>query len=252
MELKVPWDAAIETTVSKFEESVLSAQVRVDSLHPFDREYFAAALREQIIDFYKDVQKGYDLIVQTVLDLTEKGVQLTGVPIVGKRSMRAVKHLFPDPEAIERFSDDSFVESWVKERKPLFMAIGLSLQAMTTMYEAARSILDENKDEDARIAFRFLLVLAPHLCDFWMGYGVALLRLNQAKEAVDAFEQAVTFDQQSIPALLLLCRSLVEANRRGEGEARLNARIDDAARRGEQDEYELLEAARYELGRFGK
>jgi predicted Zn-dependent protease len=172
------------------------------------------------------------------------------MPPTGKKSMKAVKRLFPDQEAIDLFSNEEYVAKWAEEGKPMYQALGLSTQAVAIMYEAACHLLKENRDNDARAAFRLLLVLAPHMADFWIGYGVSQVRLGQLEESIDSLERATSMDPLSLQALLLLCRSLAELNRRGEAEARLGARIDEAARTGDQERYELLEAARFELARF--
>jgi tetratricopeptide (TPR) repeat protein len=250
MQQVVNWDPDFEVAVARFQESALSAQVKSESLHPFDRELFVSTLRKQLLSLYTDIQKGYDVLAHTVLELRASGVTLAGMPPTGKRSMKAVKHLFPSQEAIDQFSDEEFVEKWAEEGKPLFQALGLTTQAVATMYEAACYLLKEERNTDARASFRLLLVLAPHMSDFWTGYGVAQLRLGQLEEAIESLERAFSLDPLSIQALLLLCRTLTEFNRRGEAEARLSACIDEAARNGDRERYELLEAARFELTKF--
>lgn len=250
MQQPVNWDPDFEAAVQRFQESALSAQVRAESLHPFDREVYITSLREQLLSFYRDIQKGYDVLAHTVLDLSASGVTLAGMPPTGKRSMKAVKHLFPSQAAIDQFSKEEFVEKCAEAGTPIYQVLGLSTQAVATMYEAACYLLKEERNEDARASFRLLLVLAPHMSDFWTGYGVAQMRLGQLEEAIESLERATSLDPQSIPALLLLCRALAQFNRRGEAEARLNARIDEAARIGDQAKYELLEAARFELIKF--
>lgn len=250
MQQELSWDPNFEAAVAKFQESALSAKVRAESIHPFDRDLFVSTLREQLLSFYTDIQKGYEVLAHTVLDLSASGVMLDGMPPVGKKSMKAVKHLFPSQEAINQFSNEEFLAKWAEEGKSMYQALGLSTQAIAIMYEAACYLLKENRDNDARASFRLLLVLAPHMADFWVGYGVAQIRMQQLEEAVDSFERATSLDPLSPQALLLLCRALAELNRRGEAEARLSARIDEAARRGDQERYEMLEAARFELARF--
>ena len=88
------------------------------------------------------------------------------------------------------------------------------------------------------------------MADFWIGQGACLIRLKRSEEAVDALEQALSLDPDSTPALLLLCRALVEAGRRGEAEARLSEKIDIAAKEADKKQYEMLEAARFELSKF--
>ena len=250
MQQTVSWDPDFEAAVARFQESAISAQAKAESIHPFDRELFVSSLREQLLSFYTDIQKGYEVLAHTVLDLSASGVTLAGMPPTGKKSMKAVKHLFPSQEAIDKFSDEKFVSKWAEEGKPMYEALGLTTQAVAIMYEASCYLLKENRDNDARASFRLLLVLAPHMADFWIGYGVAQIRLGQLEESIESLERAASLDPQSLQALLLLCRALAELNRRGEAEARLNARIDEAARTGDQERYELLESARFELARF--
>ena len=252
MQQAVTWDPNFETAVLQFQERALAAQVKVASLHPIDKDLFVSQLREQMMSFYTDVQKGYEVLVTTVYDLNAAGVGLGGMAPTGKKSMKAVKHLFPSQEAIDQFSQEEFLDTWVADGTPLYQIFKLSTQAMATMYDAACYLLKENRDEEARTAFRLLLVLAPHMADFWIGYGVVLIRLGRYEEAIGGLEQAISLNPLSDEALLLLCRSLAELNRRSEAESRLTARIDEVAQRGERGRYDLLQAARNELAQFHK
>ena len=208
MQQPVTWDPNFESAVGQFQERALAAQVKSESLHPFDRELFVTSLREQLLSFYTDIQKGYEILVRTVFDLSAAGIGLGGMAPTGKKSMKAVKHLFPSQEALDKFSQEEYVEQWAEGGTPMFQALGLSTQAMATMYSAGCYLLNERCDEDARASFRLLLVLAPHMADFWIGYGAALIRLGQFEEAIDGLEQATSLDPLSDQALLLLCRSL--------------------------------------------
>jgi len=242
---ELKWDVDLEKAVAEFEKEAVAAQVRIESIHPFDKELFKEQLREELHSFYNDVQKGYEILVQTVLDLSAQGVFLAGREPIGMESMKAIKDLFPNQEISEEEA-----ESWIEQGKPLYEVFGLTTQAMATLYEAACYLLKQDRDEEARCGLRLLLALAPHIADFWVGYGVSLIRLKETQEAVDALERAVSLDPSSTEALLLLCRALVEANRRAEAEARLNEKIDIAAREANKEQYELLESARFELSKF--
>ena len=242
---ELKWDVDLEKAVEEFEREAVAAQVRVESIHPFDKELFKEQLRGQLHSFYADIQKGYEILVHTVLDLSAQGVGLAGREPLGKVSMKAVKDLFPAQEISE---EDA--QNWIEEGKPLYEVFGLTNQAMATLYEAACYLLKQDRDEEAKSGFRLLLALAPHIADFWVGYGISLIRLKESKEAVDALERALSLDPSSTEALLLLCRALVEDNRRGEAEARLNEKIDIAAREANKEQYEVLESARFELSKF--
>jgi tetratricopeptide (TPR) repeat protein len=252
MQQVATWDPEFESCIVRFQERATAAQVKAESLHPFDRQLFIASLREQFISLYNDFQRGYEVILRTVVDLNAAGISVGGLPPTGKKSITSIRHLFPSQEAIEQLNHDEYATQWASGTTPMYQALGLSTQAIATMYDAVCYLLREQRDEEARAAFRLLLVLAPHMADFWMGYAVALTRLQQYEEAITSLEQATSLDPLSDQSLLLLCRCLAEVGRRGEAEARLNARVDEAARRGDSGRYEFLEGARYELSRFSK
>lgn len=248
MGLSIPWDPKVEATFTNFAETALAAQAKTDSLHPFDKEQYVASLREHLTSFYQDVEKGYETLLDTVLDLNEAGVTLAGVEPTHKRSIKAIKHLFPSKEALEKVSNPE--GGGYDLGKPLFAALEMTPKAMEIMYEAACYLLDKDKDEEARTSFRTLLALAPHIADFWTAYGVSLIRLKRFEEAISSLERAVFLDQRSVQALLLLCRALVEMGREGEAQAKLGAAHDDAAHRGDKEMYDILDEARLELVRF--
>jgi tetratricopeptide (TPR) repeat protein len=241
-----PWEQNLEVSATRLIKQAEAAQVIVGSLHQYDKESFIANLRAKLLSFYNDMHIGYEILLKTIITLTEKGVSLPGISDTGKK---AIRNLLPNQKKLKTISEQMTSE-WIEQGKPLYTLLGLSTESMTALYEAACHLLREEKAEDARVAFRFLLLLAPHIADFWTGYGISLLRLNQPNEAVASFERAVQFHPHSPETLLLLCRALVESNRKSEAQARLGARLDEAARRGDQAQYEILEAARFELVRF--
>lgn len=250
MQLPVPWDSSIEMAFTDFSEKAFAAEARTHALHPIDKELYVASLREELAGLYQDVEKGYETLLNTVLDLNEAGKTLAGIEPTNKRSVKAIKHLFPSKKALEKLSQPEELGGAYDESKPLFVALEMDPKAMEVMYEAACYLLEENRDEDARMSFRTLLALAPHIADFWTAYGVSLIRLKRHEEAITSLERALFLDSHSAHALLLLCRALVELGRQGEAQARLGACLDDAARRGDKELYDTLDAARFELVKF--
>ncbi len=246
----VEWDPDFESVVARFEEQEASAQVRVASLHPFDREIFSSHLREQLKILFQDLEKGYEIILRKVIELNEAGVSLAGLDPVPKAKLVSVKQLFPTHEEIEEVKEEAVEENWIEKGIPLYRELKLTRQAVAVMYETACYLLREDREEEARAAFRFILVLAPHMSDFWTAYGVVQMRLHQIDEAIQSLERAVSLDPDAMHPFLLLCRALVENNRKGEAESRLYAKLDDAARHSDQDRYDMLESARYEIARF--
>lgn len=251
MQFPVPWDPNVEASFTDFSEKAFAAQAKTDSLHPLDKELYVSSLREQLTGFYTDVEHGFETLLNTVLDLNAAGKTLAGIEPTHKRSIKAIKHLFPSKEALEKIANPKSGGEVYDERVPLFVALEMSPKAMEVFYEAGCYLLDENRDEEARMSFRTLLALAPHIADFWTAYAVSLIRLKRQEEAIESLERALFLDSKSTHPLLLLCRALVEAGRTGEAQARLGAKLDEAARRGDKDLYDLLEAARFELIRFG-
>lgn len=246
MQPSLPWDQDLEATASRLIQQEESAQVLVRSLHQYDKEAFIANLRARLVSFYTDMHAGYDALLQTVIRLTKEGVRFPGISGTGKK---AVASLLPNQKKLKNLTE-TMTSEWIEQGKPLYTLLGLSSENMAALYEAACHLLKEESHKDARLAFRFLLLLAPHIADFWTGYAISQLHLNQPDEAVLSLERAVQFHPHSPETLLLLCRALVEANRKAEAQARLSARLDEAARRGDQEQYEILESARFELVRF--
>jgi hypothetical protein len=252
MEYLGPYTTDVEDLLRAFEQKALSGKVRAESMHPFDRESFLSSLREKLNSFTSDMTKGYQAIAETALEIGERGVQIAGIPALGKKSMRAIKSLFPSKDAIAAACDPSTINAAVDKGVPLFEVLGFSPQTIANMYAISFYLLDQGSDERANSAFRFLTVLAPYMVDFWIGSGVALLRLNELYEAREVLERALILDPSSMQALVLLCRTLVQQGRRGEADARLNAKLDEAARKGDQSSYATYDAIRFELNSFAQ
>jgi hypothetical protein len=252
MENFEPYTTDVEDLLRVFEQKALSGKVRAESMHPFDRESFLSSLREKLNSFTSDMTKGYQAIAETAVEIGEKGVKIAGIPFTGKKSMKAVKSLFPTRAAINAACDPAKVNEAVEKGVPLFEVLGLAPQTVANMYAISFYLLDQGRDEQANFAFRLLMVLAPYMVDFWIGSGVALLRQNELFEACEVLERALIIDPSSVQALVLLCRALVQLGRRGEADARLNAKLDEAARKGDQNLYAAYDAIRFELNTFAE
>jgi len=234
------WDKEVESAVSEFEKSALASRQHVDTLHLFDKERFRMQTREKLSCLYEDIHQGYEVAVQTVIEMK------------GEQSGEFVKTLFPDQNLLNQFSEDPEQTRHINEEKPLYESLGICPNALSLMYEAACFLLDKDEDEKARQLFALLVVLAPHISDFWAGSGVALIRLKRFEEAIEMLEPATSLDRRSVQNILLLCRALVELGRRSEAEARISERLDQAARESDRELYEHLEVARFELSKFAR
>jgi hypothetical protein len=243
-------EVGVADLVESFEQKALSGKVRAESLHPFDKEAFIASLKEQLQNFTQNVARGYEVISEAALEIGEKGLQIAGIPAMGKRSMKAIKWLFPTKLALDAACDQKSIEESLDQGVPLFEILGLEPQIIANMYAISFYLLDQKRDGEASYAFRLLTLLAPYMVDFWIGSGLSLLRCNDLAAAREALERALVMDPSSRQALVLLCRVLIQQGCRGEAEARLNAKLDDAARRGDQDLYEALETIRFGLSSF--
>ncbi len=250
MEYLGQYTTDVENLLQVFEQKALSGKVRAESMHPFDRESFLSSLREKLHSFTSDMTRGYQAIAETALEIGERGIQIAGIPALGKKSMRAIKNLFPAKEAIGAACDPATINAAIDKGLPLFEVLGFAPQSIANMYAISFYLLDQGRDEQANFAFRLLTVLAPYMVDFWIGSGVALLRQNELFEAREIFERALVIDPSSVQALVLLCRTLVQQGNRGEADARLNAKLDESARKGDQGSYAAYDAIRFELNKF--
>lgn len=250
MEYFGPYTADVGELLEVFEQKAFSGKVRAESMHPFDKELFLSSLREKLNSFTSDMTKGYQAIAETAVEIGEKGLQIAGIPAFGKKSMRSVKGLFPPKAAISEACDPVKINEAIEQGIPLFEVLGFSPQTIANMYAISFYLLDQGRDEQATFAFRLLTVLAPYMVDFWIGSGVALVRQSKFSEACEVLERALVIDPSSLQALVLLCRALVQQGRRGEADARLNARLDDAARRGDRKLYSAYDTIRFELSTF--
>jgi tetratricopeptide (TPR) repeat protein len=233
-------------TVHKFTEYAANQKALEPSLHKFDKDVYIQNLKEQLLQFRHDIQDGYNAVIESAFELEKKQEPSE----VERTKARVVKHTLETKRALKRLSDTEFPSDWLEKGVPLFKEIGLSPEAVTTLYEAAHYLLEKNRDDEARKAFRFLLLLAPHIAELWFGLGLALLKLSQGEEAVQALEQALTLDKKSVQIFLYFIRALVEAGRRNEADAKISFQLDQAAQQGDKERYELLSIARNELQRF--
>jgi len=92
-----------------------------------------------------------------------------------------------DEDCIEKINDSDVLMEYIKEGRPLQQLFGFSNETTVEFYEAAKSILEQNRYEDAINAFTFLTTLNPYISDFWLGLGMAHQQNNDFDKAIYAY-----------------------------------------------------------------
>jgi tetratricopeptide (TPR) repeat protein len=75
--------------------------------------------------------------------------------------------------------------------KPLYGMLGFTEETLGDFYEAANSILDQERYEDAADAFFFLVTLAPNVADFWLELGFCFARAQKYDKAIKAYTKGI-------------------------------------------------------------
>lgn len=234
----------LQEQVSFLEEKILSGKKRFESLNPLDKEIIGQALYEQISKAREAVVRGYEAIVSEIISIKK------GEKTYEKETVTSIKALFPSKQQLIDLADSPKLQESLRDGTPLFSLLGIEKSVVVAIYEIASDFLERGEDEKAKDAFSVLMMLSPQVVDFWIGHAGSLIRLGEKSEAKEVLQRALYVDRESSTALILLCRVLVEDGRRKEAEARLGAKIDESARKGDIQSYELYETVRLELMNF--
>lgn len=106
--------------------------------------------------------------------------------------------------------------------------------------DAAFSLFNSGRYQEARSAFSFLQVVTGNDPNVLFGYGCCLMMDGQHEEAQEHFSKAEELMPTYVQASVLKIRSYIENGMKGAAQAALNSALDDADRQSDVDRRRLL------------
>lgn len=121
-----------------------------------------------------------------------------------------IKDFLISDEALARLNDKEVLARHFEEHRPLQELFGFSNNTVAEFYDAAKSILEQGRFEDAVNAFVFLTTLNPYISDFWVGLGVAHQSNRDHDSALFAYNVAFNVDGKEIFPYVLAAQCCME------------------------------------------
>ena len=95
---------------------------------------------------------------------------------------------------------------FLAEGKMLYELFGFTTEVMLDFYQAAISLLNDDRFEDAHDAFFFLASIAPRVSEFWRGLAFSCMQLSRFDEACENCQKAIESDPQGVESYLTAVR----------------------------------------------
>jgi len=107
--------------------------------------------------------------------------------------MQKKKSLFPlSAEVREILQNEGFLKDSLATGKNGYEIVGWSELEQAELYGAAYGLFKDERFQEAADAFFFLVAMNPNHPEFWLGLGMALQKLGDYEQAVDAYEVSAT------------------------------------------------------------
>lgn len=100
--------------------------------------------------------------------------------------------------------------NFLAEGIPLYQLFGFSVDALSGFYDAAGHLLQEKRFEDAKDAFFFLTMIAPHLSPCWLGLGYCYLQCREYDAALRACAHTLDLNPDNPDHYLIFSRVFLE------------------------------------------
>lgn len=94
--------------------------------------------------------------------------------------------------------------------KILQEVVGFSDETLVRFYEAASSILDQRRFEDAINSFFFLTALNPYLSELWQGLAMSYQQNQEYENALDAYSVAYTLEGKKLFSYAMAAQCCIE------------------------------------------
>lgn len=118
--------------------------------------------------------------------------------------------------------------------------LGVSKENLSALYEQATGFLQQNRIEEAIMAFSLLTKFNPYAADFWIGLGVAYLLHDDLKLAFDAFIMALTMDHARYDCYAYCIECCLQRKDFNQAEAILKQAINFAKRHPNLEESAII------------
>ncbi len=116
-----------------------------------------------------------------------------------------------DPEYKKGLQDEKWLNSKMGDGRGLKDVLGFSDDAVVGFYEAACTLLEQQRYEDARDAFFFLSHLSPHVGAFWLGQARSEQLNGSPDEAIAYYMAALGLDQANLELYMECVRCCLAA-----------------------------------------
>ena len=111
--------------------------------------------------------------------------------------------MLDNPEKFKKF---------LAEGKPISDVLGFSPESIDKFYEAAHHLMEQKRFKDAKDAFFFLVTIAPHVSECWLGLGLACGQCKEAEGAMKSFLRAIALSPHKADGYVAFARLFTAMN----------------------------------------
>lgn len=198
------FDPAFEEAVNAYAESVVAMEKEEfrPGIEPF--ELHANKVRTKVAEamhsFYNTYAHGY----QVLLDELAKMIPASQTNVDPLEPFKA------KDDQIQKLDDPAEFMNFLTEGHSIYEALGFTMDEVARFYDAAISLLDQKRFEDARDGFYFLVTIAPLVGESWLGLGFSYAECGDAEAAIQACAHAVDLMPEKPDAYLTFARVFID------------------------------------------
>ncbi len=111
--------------------------------------------------------------------------------------------MLDNPEKFKKF---------IAEGKPISEVLGFSSEAIDKFYETAHRLMAQKRYKEAKDAFFFLVTIAPHVSECWLGLGLAYGQCKEAEGAMHSFLRAIALSPHKADGYVAFARLFTALN----------------------------------------
>lgn len=148
----------------------------------------------------------------------------------------ALERFVISDEVMEQLTSGDVIDEQMAEGKTIQQIFGFEDDVALVFYEAAASILEQKRIQDAINGFVFLTTLNPYVPSFWMGLGMSHQLNNEYDAALFSYGMALSIDGTQIYPYIVVAQCCMEMRDFEQADSIIDA-ADKYAREHQDDEF---------------
>ncbi len=147
-------------------------------------------MKDALHHFQQSYNNGYRLLLDELKKSTKEDVKAYETKMDGLK-------MLDDPESFNKF---------LAQGKSISEVLGFSDEAIDKLYQMAHQLLIQKRYKEAKDAFFFLVTIAPHVSECWLGLGLAYGQCKETEGAMHSFLRAIALSPHKADGYVAFAR----------------------------------------------